>query len=182
MWNKWKKVITGLNISRHVKDYIQETNDILLSYLKIPVRINCVLYTLDDAKYAYEIVKRFKGYPIQFRDNYVGVEYDNLYNMESNKILKQLLSTFNKNINNVTFHYSSFRWDCEIEPNIKFHRTMCYSKITYDKIVDENGNQLQDATEINDVIINPRGEILDDWNEHGKILDLVEYKKGIEHK
>lgn len=184
--NKWKNVITGLNISRHVKDYVVESNDILLSYLKIPVRINCVLYTQEEATYAHEVVDRFKDFPIvngiQFRDNYVGVKFDNLYNMESNKILKELLKSFNKTIDECEFHYSSFRWDCQIAPNIKFHRTMCYSKLTYNKIVDEYNNPLENMTEINDVIINPRGDILDDWNEHGEILDLAQYKEGIKRK
>ena len=42
----------------------------------------------------------------------------------------------------------------------------------------KNGTYIT-AIEINDVIINPRGEILDDWNEYGELLNLVEYKRGL---
>ena len=48
---------------------------------------------------------------------------------------------------------------------------MCYSKVLRGGFI-----------EINDVIINPRGDILDDWNEYGDLLDLKEYERGLKNE
>ena len=174
--NKFKDVITCINISRHIKRYVKECDDRFIGLLEIPVRINCVFYTEDEALYADNVIGRFKDFEnvtgIQFRDNYIGVKYDNLYNCYVNKRLDNLLKGLGVDVNDCKFHFSSFRWDCEIskKPLIKFHRTMCYSKIYNDGLI-----------EINDVIINPRGEILDDWNEYGELLNLVEYMEGVKN-
>lgn len=174
--NKLKHIISGFNISRHINNYINESDDILIGLLQIPVRINCVLYTDEESLYANEIITRFEHYKnitgFQFRDDYRDVDYDNLYNCNWNRKLNNLLKGLGKTIDNCEFNFSSFRWDCIIQnkPLIKFHRTMCYSKIEYD-----------DYTEINDIIINPRGEILDDWNQYGARLDIKEYKKGLKN-
>ena len=48
------------------------------------------------------------------------------------------------------------------------HRTECNSKF------EENN-----YTFIGDIIINPRGDILDDWNEYGNILDLEAYRNRL---
>lgn len=173
--NNLRDTITGFNISRHINKYVKECDDRLIGLLRIPVRINCVFYTEDEALYAEKVINRFKHFKnitgFQFRDNYIDVGYDNLYNCYENGRLDNLLNGLGINVNDCKFHFSSFRWDCEISkvPLIKFHRTMCYSKIL-------NGEDI----EVNDVIINPRGEILDDWNEYGDLLNLEEYRKGYE--
>jgi organic radical activating enzyme len=172
--NKFKDTITCINISRHINKYVKECDDELIKLLEVPVRINCVLYTEKEALYADKLINRFKDFKnvtgIQFRDNYIGVGYDNLYNCYENKRLDNLLKGLRVDVNDCKFHFTSFRWDCEIskKPLIKFHRTMCYSKIPSGDLI-----------EINDVIINPRGDILDDWNEYGELLNLVEYMKGV---
>lgn len=175
--NKFKDVITCINISRHIKRYVKEYDDRFIGLLEIPVRINCVFYTEDEALFASNVIDRFKDFKnvtgIQFRDNYIGVKYDNLYNCYENGRLDNLLKGLGVDVNDCKFHFSSFRWDCEIfkKPLIKFHRTMCYSKI-------HSGGFI----EINDVIINPRGDILDDWNEYGDLLDLEEYERGLKNE
>lgn len=181
--NKLSHIITCLNISRHINEYMYETNDILISLLQIPVRINCVLYTDEEALYAREIINRFRKIKnvigIQFRDDYRDVGYDNLYNCNWNKKLNNLLEGLDKNINDCEFNFDSFKWDCTITygPIVTFHRTMRQTKIVYANIVDENGKSIEDLVEVNSIIISPEGEVLDDWN--GKPLDLEKYKKEI---
>ena len=173
--NKFKDTITCINISRHINKYVKECDDEFIRLLEVPVRINCVLYTEKEALYANKLIDRFKDFEnvtgIQFRDNYIGVGTNNLYNFYDNERLNNLLKVLGVKFDNTKIHFNSFRWDYKVleTPLVKFHRTMCYSKVRH-----------SDSVEINDVIINPRGDILDDWNEYGELLNLNEYMKGIE--
>ena len=175
--NKFKDVITCINISRHVRKYVKECDDRFIDLLKIPVRINCVFYTEEEALLANNVIDRFKDFEgvtgIQFRDNYIGVNDNNLYNFYDNGRLNNLLRAIGVKFDNTKIHFNSFRWDYKVLeiPLVKFHRTMCYSKVF-------RGGRI----EINDVIINPRGDILDDWNEYGDLLDLEEYKRGLKNE
>ena len=173
--NKWRKVITCINVSRQVNPYMIESNDILLSYLRVPVRVVCVLYKLEDAMYAYELRDRFENYTIQFRDNFENVEFLNLYNMQSNEIFIQLLKTFNVSMNENEFKYNSFSWTYPLNEKIEFYRTMRHTKIEWINIVDSSGKPFSNVTEINNIIITPQGDILDDWE--GGLLDLAQYKE-----
>ena len=173
--NKFKDTITCINISRHINKYVKECDDEFIRLLEVPVRINCVLYTEKEALYADRLINRFRDFEnvtgIQFRDNYIGVGAKNLYNFYDNERLNNLLKVLGVKFDNTKIHFNSFRWDYKVleAPLVKFHRTMCYSKVRH-----------SDSIEINDVIINPRGDILDDWNEYGELLNLNEYMKGIE--
>ena len=175
--NFWKDTITGLNISRHLKKYVKEIDDEFLNELEVPVRINCVLYEKDWTEEQLEAhLNRFKDYKcvngFQFRDNYVLVNRNNLFNRNENENLKKLERglLFYKLRNkpdwdfNYYCHEETFRWDVQLNevPLIKFHRTLPFSKL---------GN------EINDVIINQEGYIYDDWNGYGKRMDFEEYKR-----
>lgn len=172
--NSWKEIITGLNISRHLKKYVKESDDEYLNYLDLPVRINCVLYETDwTEEQVINHINRFKNYKcvngFQFRDNYVLVNKDNLYNKNDNVNLKKLMKAlkghcFDKPI----YHEESFRWDVVLtnHPLIKFHRTLPYSKII---------NKKKGTIEMNDIIINQEGYLYDDWNGYGKPLNMDDY-------
>ena len=171
--NAWAHVITGFNISRHLEKYVKECPDEWISELKIPVRINCVLYTTKNIERANDLFDRFKDFEnvtgFQFRDNYIGVNKDNLYVLNTFCRLVEVLGP------ECELHKETFRWNATWD-NVKgkpvsFHRTMCFSKI----IDEENGTVF-----IGDVIIDPRGVIKDDWNGHGEDLDWIEYVKAEE--
>ena len=158
--NRWKDIITRIDVARHIKDYVVESNDILFSYLQIPVRIICLLPNKEQAEYVYEIRDRFKDYQcikeIQFRDNFGNVEFDNLYNMMGNKVLGTVLSVFNKKIDECEFNYTSFSWTCKIDEKIQFYRQMYKPNF-------EN--------QINEVYIMPSGSI--------EGIDLAQYKDSL---
>lgn len=186
--NDLKDYITGINISRHITKYVKEGDDRLMGYIEVPVRINCVLMTKIEAEQAKDFKSRFSitNYPnsphypitgIQFRDNYIDVGWKNLYNMRINEIYNTVLKNFIGYEPNCPEAYitkmESFRWTATIqegkhETPIYFHRTMEKSRLENDRVI-----------EINDVIIRPNGNIMDDWNEHGIGLDLDAYKKGV---
>ena len=158
--NRWKNVITRIDVARHVKDYVVESNDILFSYLRIPVRIVCVLPSIEEAQYAYEIIDRFKDYQcikeIQFRDNFTDVTFDNLYNMMGNKVLKTLTSLFSKKVNDCEFEYTSCSWTCKIDKTIQFYRQMANPNF---------------ESALNEINIKPDGSIDE--------IDLAQYKESL---
>lgn len=172
--NKHSGVITGLNVSRHIVPFVEECDDNIFYFIKVPVRINCVLYGNLSTEYAPDLLKRFKEYECiigyQFREDYTKVKIDNLFNYK-NDTLTTLLIIFNIDFTDTKITESTFRWNCEFLPGVSYHRTLPYSKIISDNFVDY---------EINDVIIDPRGKILDDWNDYGKELNLEMYKNAKE--
>lgn len=174
--NKFSRTINFFNISRYINNYIDEKNDIYISYLRVPVRITCLLYKKEEGLWVKEILDRYKGFSnitdFQFRDNYSDVGYDNLYNSNYNEYLNNLLKGLNKNIFDCEFIYKSYAWDCVIDPNITFHRGMRNTCITYPRNI----------TEINDIIITQDGEILDDWIECGQPLNLKNYRKALKNE
>ena len=186
--NKWRKVITGINVARYIGNYIKESNDILISLLTIPVRITCVLYDEEEGLYAKEIIDRFKDYKnvvgFQFRDDYTNVHYEDLYNCNWNGRLNKLLEGLNVSIDSCEFDFTSTDWTCTISssPNITFYRTMINSKIVYTNVVDPNGKALSDHIEINNIIIAPNGDIYDDWIGCGQLLNLRKYRKDVMSK
>jgi hypothetical protein len=168
--NLYADVITGFNISRHIGKYTHENGRELIDLLKIPVRINCVLYNAKDVNRIWNFIDEYKGYAIQFRENYLGIYPYNVYS--SSKIFNALYRKFAEKIEDFTiYHYQrdTFRWSVELVPNIYFHRTACFSTVW-----TKDGHQV-----VNDVIIDPRGEILSDWNGYGEKLKVVEYYEAM---
>lgn len=168
--NCYSDVITGFNISRHIGKYTHENGRKLIDLLKIPVRINCVLYDIKDVDGIWEFIDEYKDYAIQFRENYLGIYPYNVYS--PSKIFDALYDKFAEKIEDfTTYHYSkdTFRWSVEMVPNIYFHRTACFSTVW-----TKDGHQM-----VNDVIIDPRGEILSDWNGYGEKLKVLEYYEAM---
>lgn len=168
--NSYADVITGFNISRHIGKYTHENGRELIDLLRIPVRINCVLYNVKDVDGIWDFIEEYDGYAIQFRENYLGIYPYNVYS--SSKIFDALYEKFAEKIEGfTTYHYQrdTFRWSVELVPNIYFHRTACFSTVW-----TKDGHQM-----VNDVIIDPRGEILSDWNGYGEKLKVIEYYEAM---
>lgn len=164
--NSYSDVITGFNISRHIGKYTNENGRKLIDRLRIPVRINCVLYSIKDLDGIWQFIEEYRDYTIQFRENYQGIYPYNVYS--PSKIFDAFWDTFADGVEDFApYRYSkdTFRWSVEIVPNIYFHRTACFSTVW-----TKDGHQM-----VNDVIIDPRGEILSDWNGYGEKLKVLEY-------
>ena len=91
-----KDKITCINISRHMVHYVEECNDELLGSLKVPVRINCVLFKNYPHDGMIAFANRFAKYglPIQFRADYTITTPENLYKREGDQILADLMKNF----------------------------------------------------------------------------------------
>ena len=185
---EFKNTITGLNVSRHVKNYVNNGADEIFEFLNgiTSVRINTVLNSTTEASdYKKEVYDRYKYYyPVvkgfQVRDDYTKVNKDNLYVLSNEMIAflyynylidKYDISDAKRFYNENVIYSNDFRWNVKINDDISNHRTLPYSCI-------EGSDRFEEwwCKEINDIVINPRGEILDDWNEYGKLLDLMAYK------
>lgn len=162
--NSYSDVITGFNISRHIGKYTHENGRELIDLLKIPVRINCVLYTVKDIEGVFGFLNEYGDYTIQFRENYAGVYPYSVH--RKSEIFTALVSKLPK-VENFYPRYNldTFRWSVELMPDVYFHRTACFSTVW-----TKDGHQM-----VNDVIVDPRGEILSDWNGYGEKLKVLEY-------
>ena len=178
--------ITGLNVSRHVRDYVDGSEEIIEQLDdSIPIRINTVLANINEAKdYKEKVYDKYKDFPavkgFQVRDDYTRVNEDNLYVPSDemieflyvNKLIEYPTMSEAKRFYNENMIYSNdFHWNVKINDKISYHRTLPYSCIE-----GSGRSTFEYYKEINDIIINPRGEILDDWNKYGKPLDLMAYK------
>lgn len=180
-------LITGVNVSRHLRKYVQECDDKIFSMLDFEPRINCVLYNLDilDKNFGNKLinfVKRFKditGY-IQFRKDYVVTTPANLYDEVHDDILNKLKEVFK-----YKGPFGQYRMRCGYEfeyegYKVTYHKTLPYSKIYLDN----------DTSALYDIIIKQDGTIKEDWDTCIEItsrnrkcdniaheLDLTAYRK-----
>ena len=163
--NSYIDIITGFNISRHIGKYTHENGRELIDELKIPVRINCVLYNEKDIDGVRGFINEYSDYAIQFRENYAGIYPYNVY--ASSQMFEKFSEKFTYTIEGFfpKLNRDTFRWSIEIVPDIYYHRTACFSTVW-----TKDGHQI-----VNDVIIDPRGEILSDWNGYGEKLKVLDY-------
>lgn len=166
-------MITGLNVSRHIKKYVKECEDEIFNRISIPVRINCVLYKPEEGLRAKEHWLRFADYGsvcgMQFREDYTQTTPENLYQFDEQDTLSAVCSSFGLTEKPEMIFANDFRWNCQIIPNVSYHRTLPYSTI-----------KTEEGYEVNDIIINPRGKVLDDWNNYGEELNVNAYTKLFE--
>ena len=172
----YKDVITGINISRHLRKYVKECPDQVIDALKdmgISIRINTVVYKSTDLANLTYHLERFKDYSVQIREDYTTCKIETLHDYYEEKgllqeTLKAMGLTFDEN--NFMFR-NDFRWNYILEKkdngqNVTLHRTLPYSVI-----------KVNDTEEINDIIIEPTGLVVTDWNDYGHPLDYEEYKR-----
>lgn len=160
--------ITCVNVSRHLKKYVVEGSDALFAQLKVPVRINCVLFDEYDENGLREFISRFHsiGLPIQFRSDYTKTTPENLYD-ESGDPIFQMLSGIAP-----CSAASGCRIRCNYSfgaggPEISYHKTLPYSTIT----VNRAGT---DYDVLYDIIVKQNGDIHSDWT--GILLDVDKYR------
>lgn len=173
--NVYKENITGINVSRHLLPYVKECNDFILTDIRqrfgINIRINTVVYNEKELTRLPAHLERFKDFDVQVREDYTKCTLENLNDLSTGilpRVLKEMGTTLDES--NFLFR-NDFRWNYLLQSRdngtrVTIHRTLPYSTIKYGE--DE---------EINDIIIEPNGRILTDWNDYGHELDLMEYEK-----
>ncbi|MCQ2554093.1 MAG: 4Fe-4S cluster-binding domain-containing protein [Clostridia bacterium] len=176
-----KDTITGINVSRHIRKYVKECDDMVFDVIPVPVRINCVLFNAEDGLLVKDFIERFENRKsvvgVQFREDYTKTTLDNLYILDNDEVptFRNVLSALGVNGTEAIEKWfaenciskNDFRWNCAVKNrNVTYHRTLPYSTI-----IKEDGTQ-----EINDIIVNPRGIIRSDWNDYGEELDLEAYR------
>ena len=166
IWNNRHK-ITCLNVSRHMKHYVQECPDETLAKIRamgVNIRINCVLYKNYPTDNLPEFMDRFAalGLPIQFRFDYTETTMDNLYVEEGDKILADLMRL-------CTFKYLD---GCRMRCGYCFDhngQTITYHKTLQISTVTEDGYDI-----LYDVIVKQNGDIHSDWD--GTPMDVEAYR------
>lgn len=166
--NRNANKITGINVSRHLYNFVKECNDIIFEWIKLPFRINCVLYGRFGVKQIQNYVKRFKKYSthIQFRKDYTITTPGNLYDPED-EIMLNLHEAF-EYVEPPLGEYrmrNGYKFRDEDGFIVTYHRTLPYSTIK------EDGYDI-----LYDIIIRQTGELTSDWNEYGVPLDVEAYK------
>ena len=167
--------LTCVNVSRHLEAYVEEGSDGIFDKIKVPTRINCVLFADYPSNRIEPFIKRFmdKGVPIQFRSDYTKTTLENLYDESDDPIMRDLeaLCEFEE------------MWGCRIRCNyeynykghhISYHKTLPYSTIP------ELGEDGQEYDVLYDVLIKQTGIFHSDWT--GDILDCKRYEKVVFEK
>lgn len=169
-------VIIGINISRHLRKYVKECPDEIIDTLKdmgISIRINTVVYKSTDLANLNYHLERFKDYSVQIREDYTTCKIESLHDYYEEKgLLQETLKAMDLKFNENNFMFrNDFRWNYILEKKdngqkVTLHRTLPYSVI-----------KIGDSEEINDIIIEPTGLVVTDWNDYGHPLDFNEYKR-----
>ncbi len=177
----YKDVITGLNISRHLRKYVKECPDMIIDLLRklgFSIRINTVVYNNSDLVNLPSHLERFKDYSIQIREDYTKCKIESLHDYyEEDGLLQNTLAAMNLEFDENSFLFrNDFRWNYILKQKdngekITLHRTLPYSTI-----------KTGDNEEINDIIIEPTGMVLTDWNDYGHPIDYDEYKRCMDEK
>ena len=169
---KNKNKITCINVSRHLVKYVIESPDEMLSKLAVPTRVNCVLYKTYPAERLPQYIDRWVPYgiPVQFRFDYTATTPENLYDADSDPIIRDL-SKISRYIGldgcrmRCGYHFDYKGLECT------YHKTLPYSTIVEK---DRNG-KVYDI--LYDIIIKQNGRIDSDWDYTP--LDVEAYRKVV---
>ena len=164
--------LTCVNVSRHLEAYVEEGSDGIFAKIKVPTRINCVLFADYPSDRIEPFIKRFMKYgvPIQFRSDYTKTTLENLYDESDDPIMRDL---------NYLCEFEEM-WGCRIRCNyeynyrghhISYHKTLPYSTIPE---VGEDGIEYD---VLYDVLIKQTGVFHSDWT--GVLLDCEKYEKVV---
>ena len=175
-----KSKITCVNISRHIRHFVEESPDELVAKIPTNKRINCVLYrNYSRIDKLYDFVNRWGKYqiPIQFRYDYTETTPENLYEEDNDLILQDLKKHFvyigldGCRMRN-GFHFKYFVEEIGKWERMTYHKTLPYSTI----------EEKDDKTGITynilyDILIKQNGDFHSDWD--GTPLDIEKYKKVV---
>lgn len=161
--------LTCINVSRHLFKFVEECGDTIFAALKVPARINCVLFGEHPPEKLLRFIRRFGKYrvPIQFRSDYTKITPESLYDETGDEILSDLRSILKPTL----LEGCRIRCNYEFldgEHVISYHKTLPYSTIvetdadgvTYDILYD--------------VLIKQNGDLHSDWD--GTPLDADAYR------
>ena len=175
-----KNKISCINVSRHIQPYVEESPDELIAKIPTKTRINCVLYKNYNVggNKLYEFVERWGKYqiPIQFRYDYTETTPENLYEVDNDPILQDLMKHFTYigldgcRMRN-GFHFKYYLQEMHIWERMTYHKTLPYSTIVEKDLSD---GIIYDI--LYDILIKQTGEIHSDWIDN-KLLDIEKYKK-----
>ena len=163
--------LTCINVSRHLFKYVEECGDNIFGAVKVPARINCVLFGDHPPEKLLRFVRRFGRYhvPIQFRSDYTKITPESLYREEGDTILADLRSILRPTL------LEGCRIRCNYEfadgdHIISYHKTLPYSTIVE---TDEHG----DTWDIlYDALIKQDGTVHSDWD--GTVMDVEAYRNA----
>lgn len=172
---KNKEKITCINVSRHLRQYVEESPDSLIAALPVRKRVNCVLFGGYDAGKIPAYLERWHKYhiPVQFRYDYTETTPENLYRVEKDPIFNDLSAL--ADYQGVTgcrmrngYHYDYRGLE------ITYHRTLPYSTI-----LERDSEDGIFYAILYDIIIKQNGEIRSDWDDRvmNNLLDLDAYRK-----
>lgn len=161
--------ITCVNVSRHLQKYVVEGGDEIFARLKVPLRINCVLFGSYTVQQVRAFIERFRKYdlPIQFRSDYTHTTPENLYDRAGDEVYTMLDGMLGCS------SASGCRMRCNYSfgasgPDIAYHKTLPYSTIP----VSEDGRTYD---VLYDIIVKQNGDIHSDWT--GTPLDMDRYRR-----
>lgn len=166
--NRNREKITCVNVSRHLFPFVQESNDGIFSRLKVPARINSVLFGAHPLEKLRAFIARFHSVPIQFRSDYTTTTPENLYDERDDSILRDLralLSQTRMEGCRIRCNYEFLDGETHV---ISYHRTLPYSTITE---TDSDGVTYDI---LYDILIKQNGALHSDWT--GVPLDVDAYR------
>lgn len=164
--------LTCVNVSRHLEPFVEEGSDDIFSKIKVPTRINCVLFADYPSNRIEPFIHRFmkQGVPIQFRSDYTKTTLENLYDESDDPIMRDLdaLCEFEG--------MWGSRIRCNYEYNYKGHRISYHKTLPYSTI-PEIGEDGKEYDVLYDVLIKQTGILHSDWT--GVELDCKRYEKVV---
>ena len=166
--------ITCVNVSRHMQQYVVESNDQLLTRLAVPFRINCVLYQDYPAWALIPYLDRFSNIPgssVQFRFDYTATTPDNLYEETGDQILQDL-----KKISVYT-GLEGCRMRCGFHFDYRGLEVTYHKTLPYSTIVEQDAHSGVTYAILYDILIKQNGDIHSDWD--GTPLNLEAYRSAV---
>lgn len=170
----WYK-ISGINVSRHIWTPVDGANDKFINKIGkyVSIRINSVIpyyikYSEKNEALFHDFLERYMDFNIQIRSDYRNIDVEDIENYGLNSVYRFLKDC---DVDCYDIHRETNRIGMRMaygQYGFTWHLTCDYSKV-----------ETMDGLELVDVIINQKGELMDDWNGYGAPLDLKMYKRSI---
>ena len=170
----WYK-ISGINVSRHIWTPVDGANDKFIKKIGkyVSIRINSVVpyyitHSVKNEALFYDFLERYEGFNIQIRSDYRNITTEDIADYELNSVYRFLKNCgadcydIRRETNRI-----GVKMECR-GYNFTWHLTCDYSKV-----------ETMEGLELVDIIINQKGELMDDWNGYGAPLDLEMYKRSV---